>query len=586
MKLSTEQSNAVFHEGNVFVEACPGSGKTRALTARLIRGITELSHPAHKSLAVTFTNRAAEEMRSRIEREGCYEEKKVWIGTIHSFCMEWVLRPYGIYSIHRREGYSIADEYETEKVIDRLKSEYGMNVFDPVNTGYDRGGKVYNGCIKAQQVERDYREFLCGKNKIDFDQILYFSFDILRTRPEIAETLGEIFQLICIDEVQDIQDLQYAILSKIYNHSRLKPQLFIVGDANQAIYSGIGGIPKPLSELNREFRSSNFERFRFSENYRSTQRVVDYFSYFRNQKDIKSQALYAKEHGDIVFSNKRVDKDDLPSHVAGIVQRKINSGVKASDICIIAPQWTHIRFFSRALAALLPHLSFDAPGLSPFARQQDNTWLTLTKLRLTQASGRLYLARIRWAIEVKDAFSEKFHMMERLSAKDILRVVNGFGSDIVVGMDYLEEFFDFFLQQLNLDISLDKNLMEARDIFLEKSRDRIKRYPDSYQDNICVFRNFFRERSGIVVNTCHGVKGEEYDVVIAFGLLRGYIPNWGDIIDCSTRDSIDAESKMMYVITSRAKNNLYLIAESGRRTQRGARYETSNIIGGYEYEYD
>lgn len=107
-----------------------------------------------------------------------------------------------------------------------------------------------------------------------------------------------------------------------------------------------------------------------------------------------------------------------------------------------------------------------------------------------------------------------------------------------------------------------------------------------YEDNIDVFRGFFKESSGVVVNSCHGVKGEEYETVIAFGLLRGLVPNWDVIINSSTRAATDAESKMMYVIASRAKKNLYLISENGRKTQSRNAYETSYLLGNYDYVYD
>ena len=107
-----------------------------------------------------------------------------------------------------------------------------------------------------------------------------------------------------------------------------------------------------------------------------------------------------------------------------------------------------------------------------------------------------------------------------------------------------------------------------------------------YEDTVVALKSFFKESSGIVVNSCHGVKGEEYKTVIAFGLLKGYIPHWNDIINQPAQVGRDAESKMLYVIASRAKERLFLFAEDGRRTQVGNPYETSNMLNTYNYQYD
>jgi len=311
MDLSGEQASAVNHIGNVFVTACPGSGKTRALTARLSLGMEQLSHISEKILAVTFTNRAANEIKSRIEQDEHYDSKKLWAGTIHSFVLEWIIRPYAGYFNLLNNGFVVADEYETRKILSQLKIDKGMSFFDPVNTSFDRFGNVHNLNRRAQEVEQEYREILTQRKKIDYDQTLYFAYEILESKPEIATNLGAIFRLICIDEVQDTQDLQYAILSMIHNNSLVKPKLFIVGDINQAIYESIGGMSKTQAELNQEFNQANFVHFSFSDNYRSTQRIADYFSDFRNIQGIISKAEHAEDLGKIVFSDQEIEKQDL-----------------------------------------------------------------------------------------------------------------------------------------------------------------------------------------------------------------------------------------------------------------------------------
>jgi len=585
MKLSDEQRAAVYYDGNAYITACPGSGKTRALTARIAKCVKELAHKNNKVLAVTFTNRAADEIKTRLEENYTIESGRVWAGTIHSFVLEWVIKPYASYSEALNSGYSIADEFETRRILNKLKTANGLRVFDDVNTAFNRQGLVENLNVRAHSVEQEYRQILSSRKKIDFDQTLYFAFQLMEMLPEIAQTLSCIFSHICVDEVQDTQDLQYAILAKIFNKSHKKPSLFIVGDENQAIYGGIGGKCLSLAELNAEFMDSNIAHFTLSDNYRSTQRLVDYFSVFRGVQGGLSKAEHRSEKGIISFFNQSVDKDCLAETISCLIQTELNNGTNENDICVIAPQWAPIRSMTKELITLLPQVKFDAPALSPFYGQQDNFWLLVSKLVLTEPSGKLLSARVRWANNLLNSLVEGHHQTRVLTAKKLLRVINSFHSNTVVGTEYLKECFEFFLDELDIDLSHDLLLKEQFELFFEKAASNIENNNGQYEDTVVALKSFFKESSGVVVNSCHGVKGEEYKTVIAFGLLKGYIPHWNDIFNKPEQVGRDAESKMLYVIASRAKERLFLISEYGRRTQRGDLYETSSMLSEYNYQY-
>lgn len=586
MNLSVEQHAAVNCNGNAYVTACPGSGKTRALTARIAKGVEELKHKNNKVLAVTFTNRAADEIKARLEENYTIENGRVWAGTIHSFALEWIIKPYASYSAKLNSGYSIADEFETRRIISKLKADKALRIFDEVNTTFNRQGVVENRDARAKEVEQEYRQILSSRKKIDFDQSIYFAFQLTEMLPEIAQTLSNIFTHICVDEVQDTQDLQYAILSKIFNESCKKPSLFIVGDENQAIYGGIGGKSLSLAELNAEFIDSNINHYTFSDNYRSTQRLVDYFSVFRGVQGALSKAAHKNEQGNISFFNQSVAKDRLAEAISQLIQTELNNGTNENDICVIAPQWAPIRSMTKKLITLLPQVKFDAPALSPFYGQQDNFWLIVSKLVLTEPSGRLLSARVRWANELLKYLIESHHHTRDLTAKKLLKVINSFHSNTVVGTEYLKECFEFILDNLDIDLAHDLLLKEQFDLFFEKANSNIEINKGQYEDTVVALKSFFKESTGIVVNSCHGVKGEEYKTVIAFGLLKGFVPHWSDIINQPAQVGQNAESKMLYVIASRAKEKLFLFAEYGRRTQGGNPYETSNMLNTYNYQYD
>ncbi|MCA1255726.1 UvrD-helicase domain-containing protein, partial [Enterobacter kobei] len=435
MILSDEQQAAVTFPGNVYVSACPGSGKTRALTAKIISTIRQ-KNSVKKILALTYTNRAADEIEKRIDQLLTDGDELLWAGTIHSFALEWILKPYACYIPEISNGFSLIDEYEASNLIFDLKNKKRLGFNDKVNFSYNLDGKVYNDSQVKEWVENEFRQYLLKNKKIDFDQVLYFSHRLLLEKKEIAQVLGGLFELICIDEVQDTQTLQYSIISSIYNESIVKQRLFLVGDFNQSIYDGFGA-SKSIEEVKKLFIGSDIKDFPFNDNYRSTQRLVDYFSFFRSIQGQKSKAKYSNLLGKIIFRNNDISKDMLPEEIAKIIKYEIASGVSEKDICIIAPQWAPIKSMAKRLTTLVPDVKFDAPSLSPFYGQRDNVWFYVIKILLTDSSGRLFTSRIRWANKVLNFFANYNHTLSLWKAKDLLKLMNSFTSQEKTGTLYL-----------------------------------------------------------------------------------------------------------------------------------------------------
>ena len=230
VELSAEQTACIQYSGDVFVTACPGSGKTRVLTEKVITALADIESDKHRVAALTFTRRAAEEISSRL---GAAERRQVWTGTIHSFALEWILRPYASYIKPLRCGFSVLDEYSERSAINDLRAEFKLRSFDQIDLRITREGKLVESDPKKVGLIRKHRKILRRQRQIDFHQVLYYAFGILKKRAEIAETISSIFKLICVDEYQDTQDLQYGILSRLLKQKN-GTRLFIVGDVNQA----------------------------------------------------------------------------------------------------------------------------------------------------------------------------------------------------------------------------------------------------------------------------------------------------------------------------------------------------------------
>ena len=151
-------------------------------------------------------------------------------------------------------------------------------------------------------------------------------------------------------------------------------------------------------------------------------------------------------------------------------------------------------------------------------------------------------------------------------------------------MEFLDEAFTALSDNLGLDVGINEHLLQARNQFFEKARERI--HEDGTPRDVETLKKLFKHPSGVVISTCHGVKGEEYETVIAFGLLRGYIPNWEVIIEGPPGVAEDRASKLLYVICSRAKKSLHLIAETGRLTRTQRPYETTDHLNVLDFDYD
>ncbi|MGC2400146.1 MAG: hypothetical protein WA510_10205, partial [Acidobacteriaceae bacterium] len=390
--------------------------------------------------------------------------------------------------------------------------------------------------------------------------------------------------------VQDIQDLQYGILSTISKVASSPITLFFVGDENQSIYESLGALTKSPEEIATEFDLEEIGHLELNGNYRSTQRIIDFYRQFRPMVPlIESRASYGAEPGIVTFDNQTVALDDLSSVIATRIAAAIADGVPTHEICVVAPQWTQVRSIARRLVNELPEVEFDAPGLSPLHSSRENFWFKVARLLLTVPSPKRTRTRMRWA---KEALAD-LRTIARISLPELvatprrlLRLLNSLSSEEREGLAYLRDVFKQFLRAIQLDVETCIALKEAYEGFFGKAEKHLANVSDSLPTDVGSFRRLFSHPAGVVVSTCHGVKGEEYETVIAFGLLRGYVPHWNAVFGGDSDLATDIESKLQYVICSRAKRRLHLISECGRQTKKKKPYETSYLLASVEFEFD
>lgn len=589
-ELNPEQEAAIKEPGNILLTACPGSGKTRTLTYKAAYELSRLKSSRQFVCAITYTHRAADEIHDRIERLGV-DTSQLWIGTIHSFCLEWILKRYGIYHGSLSRGFRVIDAHEREALLTELCGQYdGMKVTiwncEFFFTSERCVISTTNPALReaVQEVLRRYFRRLAELKAIDFELILFRAHQILKTRPGIAKILSNIFPYVLVDEYQDTKEIQYSIVASILRAGAGAgaTSAFIVGDPNQAIYMSLGGYAIPHADL-EAMANVKFKPLALSKNYRSSRRVVDYFSNYKVHKTAIVAEGKDKDHVGTISYNDTVTKDGLEDELVRLIRHSIEDcGFAPGEICVIAPWWTHLASMTRKLVARLPEYPFDGPGMVPFGRDYDNFWFKVSRLALTVAAPDLYVRRLRWANEVLRDMTEAGVTTAGITPKVLLRACNCIVLDDSDGLVYLRKFFAELFQSLNINFMQFDVLHKHYVAFFESSQarvDKLKRDGLECISGTEVFRRVFRTRTGITVSSIHGIKGAEFDAVIAYALLEGMVPHFGDA------EGEEGAKKLLYVVASRAKKNLHLISER-ERLNRKAEYMPTVVLADCAYRYD
>ena len=568
-QLNTQQKQVCTEERNVLLKACPGSGKTRTLTYKLAYLVNKYNDSRKLNVAITYTNRAAEEIKERLEKLDIPEDK-VWVGTIHQFCLEFIIRHYTMYHSRLKKGYHIIDEFVSKQYVDEIKKELNMDI-------------GYNNPFDYPKIVEKYQERLSAEKEVDFNGILEISNDLLRGNKFIAENIAGIIRSILVDEYQDTNELQYLILSQIVKADK-SIQVTFVGDTDQAIYGGLGGVAKSSKELQEEFGVEFIEK-NLDGCYRTTQRIIDYYCNFQ----LKTSPIYAvsdikDEKGCLVY-NDSITNIALYEEIAKIVNNEISNGVPEKEICIIAPQWWMLFPLTKKIKELLPNVKFDAPDITPIKYDPMNVFYLISRLIFTESGKKSWL-RKKTANEIISILNDEYkvHMPETIDNYKVLKAVNSSLQAEQDGVIFLQNAIENILVKLGIALNSEKQLQKSYEDFMAGINDRVKRHNLSTDTES--FIQCFKEKEGVVINTFHGVKGEEYNTVIAFGILNGYIPHWNTICNKSQKYREEETKKLLYVVCSRAKKKIYLFSEKGRVTKTGTPLVPTDEIAAINYQYD
>ncbi|MEI7163669.1 UvrD-helicase domain-containing protein [Pectobacterium versatile] len=575
--LTDEQWDAVRHEGDLLLTACPGSGKTKTLVSKLCYLLEKkeiLGLGKKKIIALTYTNIAADTIYERLMSYGV-DTKYLWIGTIHSFCLNWIIKPNVDRIPRLSKGFSVIDEHEKDFLINELKEKYGLGFFDQVSTMLtpDFKPQYVSNDIKFTLV-KDYHRSLNANRLIDFDLILNITLRLLSIRSSLCKRLSLLFSHILIDEYQDTSFLQYEILRLIYSDEN--NILTLIGDKEQAIYTGLGAIVKHKKELSEFFAINNLTDMKLTGCFRSSQSIVDFYSKYKDEKFKILSLSKLKNFNSVIHKEDSVDKSQLPQYVVGIIKTHLDQGISPNEIAVLCPSWFDVIKLSNEILLLSNDFEIDGVTISPIPKNTENIWLRFIKLFFVKRVPSNFIIRQKIVNEFVADLSLHSPNSIFYSSKVILSKINHMALvtdyDANIGT-WLKIVITDFCAIFNLDLHEGGFFYSEMNSLINASLKRMKKYDMVYQASD--LPSFFNSRSGVKITTCHSTKGDEYEVVICTGLLKGKIPHWDVIFKFSPEYSDYTARRLLYVISSRAKKHLYMISECGHTTKSGVPYSVT-----------
>jgi DNA helicase II / ATP-dependent DNA helicase PcrA len=365
MKLSDPQQQAIGSTGNLLLTACPGSGKTTCIVAKLLDCGEKVQNSLRKVACITYTNAAVYEIERRLQLYGQgNSDGTVEVSTIHTFCLSNILGRFYWRIPHYRKGFRVAapDSDEFREAADAVGREYGLTKraqegFELLNRAAD--GSPISNSIPDDAIA-DFWQRLQSQDLIDFPNIVYESYNLLSDHPSIASGLAARFAWILVDEFQDTSELQVEILNKINDYHRTR--FFLVGDPHQSIFAFAGARPALFDTFSRSISAQT--NIKLLNNYRSSDLIV-------RQAEIiipRSPAMVAAgANKTVAIQPEHVIETDASAGILGHFLPAIERhGISLAESAVVAPWW--VPLFNVARTLRQHQVPIVGPGARPYNR--------------------------------------------------------------------------------------------------------------------------------------------------------------------------------------------------------------------------
>ncbi len=606
--LNEEQYNAVTQtEGAVLVTAGAGSGKTRVLTTRIAHILCELNVKPYEVLAITFTNKAANEMRSRLYEMGA-PAKDVWGFTFHGFCLK-ILRKFIDKLPNYNSNFSIFAEQEREHCIKRIVKELDLDDQEIKNLIYNISRAKSWGIepfdFKTQYnyidnvdtvacVYEAYNKELQKQNALDFDDLLIKALYLLKNDEEVRTYYQTKFKYIHVDEFQDTNSVQYEMLKIIAAKNK---NIFVVGDEDQSIYSWRGAVINILSDF---INTYNPRIYKLEQNYRSTKKILALANkIIANNTERLDKRLWTEnaDGADVKYYAARSDGDEADFVVQTIYNLKKTYNYKLSDFAILMRINALSRTFEeRFMQYGVPHKLYG--GFKFYERKEVKDILAYLKIIGNHNDNEAIARVINFPKRgIGDGTVQQLMNYAEVNGKSLYDVIFTLdkNEDLPTGVIKKVLPFTNVLQCIDNAYKTGCSLFDLtcyiiraggfKEFYAENTEDNearknnirelahgIEQFEqanpaaglDEYLQQISLYSDLDdMDEAGdcVSIATIHSAKGLEFKVVFVVGLEDGIFP---DSRRAEDKGEKEEERRLMYVAITRAKERLYLTRAKSR----------------------
>ena len=599
-------------QGAVMVIAGAGSGKTRVLTNRIAYLIAEKNVLESNILAITFTNKAAKEMKERIYSLVGETSKYIWINTFHSMCVR-ILRQH-IDLLGYNKNFTILDTSEQKTIIKNIVKELNLSEdsYQPNNIlkiiSNSKNSMISVNEMKAQarfgfmknvaEIYEYYQKYLKKNSVLDFDDLMLKTIVLFEKHPEVLAIYQNKFEYIHVDEYQDTNVIQYKLIKML---SEVHKNICVVGDDDQSIYSWRGACSDNIINFEKDYE--DVEVIFLDQNYRSNSTILDAANaVIKNNTDRKDKALWSENKGGdkITVYAATNDKDETDDIAKKILDLKAQ-GVDYKDIAILY----RANYLSRSMenSCMAFGIPYKLIGSLKFLQRQEIRDLLAYMNVIVNKNDEFSLRRIinvpkrgigASSMAKIDNYAEQYglSLFEALKNIDMIGVSKKIITNIHLLTQLIEKYSQteqYSIEDLIVGIYKDSGyesmLKESADTYAESRIENISELVSSAKqfssmnDNLIDFISEMsltsdaddeNEDDSVVLSTVHAAKGLEYRVVFIMGLEENLFPSIRDAESSEDeRNKMEEERRLAYVAITRAKEKLFM-SYANRRMQFGS----------------
>ncbi|PIE02757.1 MAG: ATP-dependent DNA helicase PcrA [Acidobacteria bacterium] len=604
--LNPEQRKAVVEiEGPLLVLAGAGSGKTKVITTRIVHLIAFHGVPDYRICAMTFTNKAAAEMKERVENMLGLPQHELTISTFHAFCARFLRKE--IHMLGRERNFIIFDSQDQLKVVKDVLKKQNLNPKDfhpgAIKTWIsNKKNKVEQGFFGKEGILKSiyayYQQELLSQNALDFDDLIVLTNRILTENDSCRERYRDRFQHLLIDEYQDTNRVQFELIK---NLTRESPNLCVVGDEDQSIYSWRGADIRNILDFEKQFKDARL--IKLEQNYRSTQCILKFANrvIVRNTQR-KPKNLWSKGRVGKPVSQRRFNRG--MEEAASIARLIINSGKPYGEIAVLY----RVNFLSRIIEETFRRKGIPyqlVGGLKFYDRKEIKDVLSYARCMVNTRDWTSFARAVNTpprgigskSLEVlRDYYDREGNIHDAVTAALADKALKGKSFKGLREFDaLLKEFRPLvmklkpgeWMQQILAAMDYRLYLRKADAYTVEKREDNVNELMVSMREfekkgvqNIADFLDqtallsdqdqLDDSQDRVSLMTVHAAKGLEFDTVFLMGLEEGLFPNKRALEE--NPHGLEEERRLFYVAVTRAKNHLY-ISHSTRRSAFGSTFD-------------